>query len=316
MNLANHRTYPHALLIGLMLFFSSGDNLQAMERPLIASLSSRNSQHYLQVIEGFEQQVSRKFPEAEFVRYFLQKQPEKNRSLLQEINEQKPLLLLTLGSKATRSGLSSIPEVPVVAGMILNEQILGQSPRATGVLLSYPPEVHLQWLRRFLPSINRVSMLYNPQENSQLIDGMRKTAKQFAIEIDAMPVTSPTQLPPALKSLGRKADMLLGMPDKTAYSGKTAKAVLLSTFRNRIPFAGLSPSWVKAGALYALTWNYMDLGRQCGLIAEKILKGTAMADITPLTPEKVCYEINLKTADHLRLTFDPALIQGATKVYK
>ena len=287
-----------------------------MEKPLIATLSSKQSEHYIQVIEGFEKQLTKTFPEAKFVRYSLQKQTEENSKVLQEINEQKPFLLVTLGSKATRAGLNSIPNVPIVAAMILNGQILSQSTRATGVLLSYSPEIHLQWLRRFLPNVDRVSILYNPQKNSQLLDRTTSTAKQFAIEIQAMSVTSVKELPAALKSLSRNADMLLGMPDKTVYSGKTAKAVLLSTFRNRIPFAGLSSSWVKAGALYALTWDYLDMGRQCGLIAEKILKGTAVADIAPLTPEKVCYEINLKTADHLRLTLDSALIQGATKVYK
>ncbi len=288
----------------------------AMERPLIISLSSKHSTHYLQVIEGFEKQVLETFPEAEFVRYSLQKQTEENRKVLQDINEQKPFLILTLGSKATRAGLASIPDVPLIAAMILNDHILAQSNRATGVLLSYPPEVHLQWLHRFLPNVDQVSMLYNPLQNDKIIDEIKSKSKQFDIEIDAMPVASVKQLPAALKSLGRNADMLLGIPDKTVYSGKTAKAVLLSSFRNRIPFAGLSSSWVKAGALYALTWNYLDLGRQCGMIAGEILAGIAVSDISPVMPEKVCYEVNLKTADHLRLTLDPALIQGAAKVYK
>ena len=170
--------------------------------------------------------------------------------------------------------------------------------------------------RRFLPGVDRAVILYNPQENSHWIDGITKTAKQLDIEIEAIPVESVKQLPAALKALCRKGNVLLGLPDDTVYSGTTAEAVLLSTFRNRIPFAGLSPSWVKAGALYSLGWDYMDLGRQCGTIAGKILAGTPVADIAPVSPEKVRYEVNLKTADHLRLTIDPGLIQGATVVHR
>lgn len=287
-----------------------------MENSTIVSLSSQNSKYFLQVIEGFEKQVIETFPAVKFERFFLQKQPEANSKIFQEINDTKPFLLLTLGSHATRAGLNYIPDVPLIAAMILNEKILAHSSRATGILLSYPPEVHIQLLRRFLPNVDRVAILYNPQENSQLIEEIEKTAKQFGIEIDTMAVTSVKQLPPALKSLGRTADVLLGIPDKTIYCGKTARTVLLSSFRNRIPFVGLSSPWVKAGALYALTWDYTDLGRQSGLIAEKILAGTAVADIAPLPPEKICYEINLRTVDHLRLPLDPTLIQGATKVYK
>jgi len=288
----------------------------AMESPFIASLSRQVSKYDLQVIEGFEQQLLKKFPEAEFGRYFLQKQPQENSRVLQTIKEQEPFLLLTLGSQATHDGLHSIPDVPLVAAMILNEQVLAGSTRATGVLLRFPFEIHIQWLRRFFPDVDHVNMLYNPLENSKRIDEMIKTAEKSDIAIEAIPVKSVTALPAALKSLGRKVGLLLGLPDQTVYSGKTAKAVLLSTFRNRIPFAGLSSSWVKAGALYALTRDYKDIGRQCGLIAEKILTGTPVAAIAPVTPDKVLYEINMKTADHLRLTLDPALIQEATEVYR
>ena len=304
------------LLIGILVAFPGGHTLRAVDRPLVASLSSQNSKQYLQVLKSCEQQVAKLYPEAKFIRYSMRKESVENSQVLQEIMQSNPVVLLTIGSRATRAGLNSIPDVPVVASMILNEQVIEQSNRATGVLLSFPPEVHLQWLRRFLPNINRAVMLYNPEENSQSIAGMKETAEGLDFEIETIPVTSVKQLPAALKSLGRKADMLLGMPDNTVYSGKTAKAVLLSTYRNRIPFAGLSPSWVKAGALYSLSWDYNDLGRQCGVLAGKILAGTPAADIAPVTPAKVCYEVNLKTADHMRLTIDPTLVQGATKVYR
>ncbi|MCD6581287.1 MAG: hypothetical protein J7K90_05755 [Desulfuromusa sp.] len=43
---------------------------------------------------------------------------------------------------------------------------------------------------------------------------------------------------------------------------KTAKNILLFSFRNKIPFIGLSNAWVKAGALYALERDYDDIGQQ------------------------------------------------------
>ncbi len=307
----------YLILIGVIFCIVLGwQGLLAMERSPIVSLSSHNSEYCILVIEGFKKQVLKKYPDARFEHYFLQRTEEENRKTIKEINEQKPALLLTLGSNATQVGLSSIPDVPLVAAMVLNEQVFVHSPRATGVLLCYPPEVRLQWVRRFFPGIDRIAILYNPEENSQLVAVMKKSAEQFGIEINAIPVATITDLPPALKSLGRKANMLLGIPDNTVYSNKTAKAVLLSSFRNHIAFVGLSSSWVRAGALFALTWDYMDLGRQCGVIAEKIFSGTKVSDIAPVTPEKVMYELNLKTADHLRLTLDPLLIQEAAEVYQ
>lgn len=303
-------------LVGIVFGSPAWQNLHAMERPVIVSLSGIQSTYSNQIIESFEKQVSSQFPRAEFVRFSLSKSSEDNSQVLQDVNKRKPSLLLTLGSKATDMGLRLIPDVPIVAAMILDGNQLKGSPRATGVLLNFPPEVHLQWLRRFLPNANRVAIIYNPEENNEWIAALSKTAHKFDFDLNPLPVESAKELPAELKSIGRTADVLLGIPDKIVYSGKTAKAVLLSTFRNRIPFAGLSPSWVKAGALYSLDWDYVDMGKQCSLLAVKILTGTAVEHIDPVAPEKVQYVINMKTAEHMRVTIDPALIQGAKKVYR
>ncbi|MFO0732606.1 MAG: ABC transporter substrate binding protein [Nitrospiraceae bacterium] len=68
----------------------------------------------------------------------------------------------------------------------------------------------------------------------------------------------------------------------------TAEPILLSTFRNKIPLAGLSTSWVKAGALYALDRDYLDIGSQCGEIAGKILGEPTRAASSLFIREKLC----------------------------
>jgi putative ABC transport system substrate-binding protein len=316
--LSNRR---HLFVILIVVFVltlnpATGNNLKAADKPLIAILSTQESAQYLKVIESFEQQVNSQFPEVKFARYFLHKKKRENDKISQEINKKSPALLFTLGSKATDLGLKSNTGIPLVATMILNGQAIIQSDRATGVLLTYPPEVHIEWLRRFIPTANSALVLYNPEENEEWAEEIRKQAAKKDFIIETMPVESVKELPPVLKSLGRKGTTLLGIHDKIVYSRKTAKAVLLATLRNRIPFAGISPSWVKAGALYSLSWDYTDLGRQCASVAGKILSGIPAADITPTTPDKINYVVNMKTADHLKLEIDPALIEGASKVYR
>lgn len=55
-------------------------------------------------------------------------------------------------------------------------------------------------------------------------------AAKLGLEIIVVPVKTAKGLPSALKSLDRKADSILGIADKTVYSSKTAKAVLLFSF--------------------------------------------------------------------------------------
>src|SRR2546425_8044938 len=103
---------------------------------------------------------------------------------------------------------------------------------------------------------------------------------------------SPKDLPDALASLNNRADGLWGVADQIVLNPQTVKPILLFSLRNRIPFVGLSATWVKAGALYALDRDYDDIGRQLGEAAVKILRGAAPGSLPPASPRKVVYCIN------------------------
>ncbi len=300
----------------LVLSLAIEPDLPAMNRPAITIVSSSQLDPYLLVIQGFSKLISHHFPEASVDTFFLGPDMKKNRATLQEIENKQPDVFFTLGTKASQEVQTLHPNRPQVVTMILDDLVLKQSKQTTGVILNFPPEVHFSMLRRLLPDAKRVYLLYNPKKNDSLFARMEKEADTYQLELYGLPVETVSQLPAALKSVGRQADMLLGLPDQTVYSSKTAKAVLLSTFRNRIPFAGLSRYWVKAGALYALDWDYQDLGRQCGEMAYRIMDGTAVSDIAPTPPATVRFVINMKTADHLRLNIDPSLIREAAEVFQ
>ena len=104
--------------------------------------------------------------------------------------------------------------------------------------------------------------------------------------------------------------------DQVVLSRQTAEAILLFSFRNRIPFAGLSASWVKAGALYALDRDYTDLGAQCGEMALRVRRGRRASTLPPETPRKILYALNLRTAQRMKLNLPKELIDGAEQVFE
>jgi len=122
-------------------------------------------------------------------------------------------------------------------------------------------------------------------------------------------------LPAALDALANNADVFWGITDQLVVTPQTAKSLLLFSFRNRIPFIGLSEARVKAGALYALDRDYPDIGRQCAELAEKILSGARANDLPPETPRQEAYVINRHTAEQMKLELPAKLLQGAAKVY-
>lgn len=136
----------------------------------------------------------------------------------------------------------------------------------------------------------------------------------MGLELVAAPVTSEDQLPKALESLEKNVDALWSVADSTAFSPGSVEFILLHTLRNKIPFVGLSPAFVKAGALMALAVDYEAVGRQCGEQAVKILDRQPPASLPVTTPEKLTLHVNLKTAETIGLTIPRDRLHGAVVI--
>ena len=299
--------FVYRLQILLLLFVITVVPGHGANKPLIAIMSHQEAQPYQQTVASFKQSLEQSLPQVEFL----------HPDIEAEGNDlPAPTLVFALGSKAVQTSREKWADREILATMVLNNQILQDLTQATGVLLKTSAHEQLQWHQRFLPQAKRIGILYDPKYNQQWVDSAKIAAGKLDLEIVAIPVRSAKDLPSALKSLSRTADSILGIADKTVYSGKTAKAVLLFSFRNRIPFVGLSSAWVKAGALYALAWDYPKLGQQCAAIALRILNGEKAGTIPPQLPDKPVYLLNLKTAKHMKLDFSQELIRGASKVYE
>ncbi len=297
--------FPLALKLLLLLILSAP--VQGTEQPVIAIIGALKAKPFQQTIKSFQQSVREAYPDITFIEPDSEKQPD---------SVPAQALLFTLGSRALAHAIDIQQSRNIVACMLLNTRILKEQSNFAAIVLKTSVLKQLQWHKQFLPEKKRIGILYNPARHKPWIDEARKLAPKLKLEIVAIPVKSAKQLPKALKLLGRKADTLLGIPDKTIYSGKTAKSILLFSFRNRIPFIGLSSAWVKAGALYALDWDYSKLGQDCASLALKMLNDKKANKLPMRSLNQQIYIINLKTEKRMKLNLSKRLINGAFKVYR
>lgn len=224
-------------------------------------------------------------------------------------------LIFAVGSEALVQARAQNPDIPIVAGMILREEDLVNLPHTTGVYLEHPPETQLGWMRRILPDARRIGVVYNRTENMGRIENAKQILDQMGFQLVAQEVSGPRELPAALENLANTADVLWGVSDHVVLTPQTARHILLFSFRNRIPFVGLSHAWTKAGALYSLDRDYHDIGRQCGELAYRILQGEPAGSIAPVAPRKVTYSLNLKAVNRMKLDISSSVRKDAEQVY-
>jgi putative ABC transport system substrate-binding protein len=285
------------------------------EESRIVILTSSRAAPYEEALAGFQQALRQQGVRAIFEVHSLEGETHRVAQILQDVKQGGRALLLTLGTAATQRARQDITTVPIIAGLVLSADEFKGAPNMSGVTLDFPVTLQLEWLRRFLPTAKTIGVIYNPKENQQRIEAASRAAYELGLKLESQQVSDTRELPTALETLAKKIDVLWGVVDELVLTPQTAKHILLFSFQNRIPFVGLSTAWVKAGAVYALDWDYTDLGMQCGEMALKVLRGTPINVLPPMVPRKVVYALNQKTARHMKVEIAETLVHGAREVF-
>jgi putative ABC transport system substrate-binding protein len=209
--------------------------LPAAAEKLVIALLTQQTEPYQNVLKGFQQSLKKQGINAEYEILKFDTNSDQGGKDLQAIKTKKPALVFTLGSAATEAAIQAIKDIPIIAGMIVHKRELQQAKNATGVILDFPLKTQLDWIRQMFPNKKTVGVLFNPKENQHLIVQARKLTKAMGLTLYAKQVESPRDLPDALDSLSRRADVVWGLTDSVALTPETAKGILLFSFRNRIP---------------------------------------------------------------------------------
>jgi putative tryptophan/tyrosine transport system substrate-binding protein len=284
----------------------------------IVVLKSREIQAYEIALKSFRNTLREKGDDPAIGEYLLPEGNQEREGLLADIRRQKPRLIVALGSAATSHVSKAVRDLPVVFCMVLNPVASGfirsmnaSGNNLTGASLDIPAHVQFEALRSIVPHVRRVGVIYNPQETESVVQQAKAAAKGIGLDLVSIAIPSKEKVPDALETLDRSIDALWSVADSTLFSSGSTEFILLHTLRNKIPFMGLSPAFVKAGALMALAADYEEVGVQCGGQAKKVLMGDQPSTIPVTRPQRVTLHVNLKTADIIGLTISPNRLKGA-----
>jgi putative ABC transport system substrate-binding protein len=281
----------------------------------IAVLISHKESPYNDVLAGFQNYLKEQKIPATCDVYILESDIGQISQIYSEIKKNKTRLIFTVGTTPTIEVLKVFVDVPVVATLILNDDMIKRARNATGVILDFPIEAQFYWLKNLLPEAKTIGVMYNPAENKEKIQFAKILARKLGLELNPVEIYTPKDIPNALKVLATNADVLWGINDTLVFNPLTAKQILLFSFRNQIPFCGPSPTWAKAGALCSLDYDFHDIGAQCGEKAIEIIRGAKVTSVPLSFPRKLLYTLNLRTARHMKITFQEIYIRAAHQVF-
>lgn len=216
-------------------------------------------------------------------------------------------VVVALGMDAVAEALRLPSSVAVVYGLVV---VPPRSSREniTGVYMSPPVSEYVAILRRYLPEFSRVSVVGSHNLMKSLYGG-------DSAQVAAYNVGSSSDLVNTINRLANTRALLL-LPDANLLTAPVMSNVYLFSFKRNIPLLGISEATVKQGALFALVFDHKAVSRQIGEMAQNILNGADVGEMSASPPRKYNMFINSNTAQKMGIDIPNEMLKKARKIYQ
>ena len=204
---------------------------------------------------------------------------------------------------------------PIESGLVAS--LAHPGGNVTGVLL-YEEGITGKWLamlKEVAPKITRVAIVANPKTTP--FDYFLQTAKgpaaSLAIDIVPMPIETAADIERSMQAFaGKPNGGLVLPPDSTNILHRDVLIALAA--KHSLPSVYGYRSFTEAGGLMSYSTDVPQQNRLVASLIDRILRGTAPADLPVETPTKYETAINITAAKALGLEIPSALIARADDV--
>jgi ABC-type uncharacterized transport system substrate-binding protein len=222
---------------------------------------------------------------------------------------------------AAKEATSTIPTVisvgidPVQLGLVGSLNRPGGNVTGTAVLTVELGAKKLEMLHELLPTAAAIAPLVNPTNPNVESETrvVQDAARLLGLHLHVLHASTESQIDAAFGAVVelRASALIVGV--EPFLNDSRAQIVALAA-RYAVPAVYGVRDFVTAGGLMSYGTDLVDIYRQSGIYAGKILKGARPADLPVQQLTKVALVINLKTAKTLGLTIPTTLLGRADEV--
>ena len=249
----------------------------------------------------------------------------RTREYAAELVRLAPDVLLANGTPATaalKQATATIPIVfavvndPVAQGFIASMAHPGGNVTGFSFLEYSMVGKSLEMLKQIAPQTARVAIMFNPDTYPYYeihLKSFETVARQLSLDLFAAPVRSVAEVDAAVAKLGQQpGNALLVTPDP--YMLVHRDAAIRAAAQYRVPATYSYSQMVREGGLTSYGADAGDIFRRSASYIDRILKGTAPADLPAQAPVKFEIAVNLKAAKALGLDVPADLVALADEV--
>jgi putative ABC transport system substrate-binding protein len=243
-------------------------------------------------------------------------------ALISELLAERVDVLVTVGTFATlaaRHATSAVPIVfasgdPVKSGIVASLNRPGGNATGISILSSDYSAKWLELMRDALPKLQRVAVLWNPENPAVAaeVEQMKAAAHALGVDLSTF-VGNSREVDQSLASIANGAFDGLAMTTDPSLEALTSKVISFAA-EHRLPAIYPFSFAVEQGGLMSYAIDLFEMWRHAAGYVDRILKGAKPADLPVEQATRVELKINLKTARALGIAVPPALLARADEV--
>ena len=270
--------------------------------------------HELGYVEGKNIELNHRFPA---------EQPERFRTLAQELAESKVDVIVAVtgfGAKEAKRATGTIPIVvvadpdPIGNGLVESLARPGGNVTGLSLMTTDVSAKRFALFKEIVPKLERVAVVLDPRDPTSKFIGVanERAAKAAGFLIQTFDVTTSDEIEQAFSAIAREGFdgiLVVGPPmyNERAQVGASAVA-------HKVPTIAANAEQVPYGLLLSYGPDFLDYFRRAVGYVDKILKGAKPGDLPIQQPTRFKLVINLKTAKALGLSVPPSLLATADEL--
>jgi len=227
-----------------------------------------------------------------------------------------------ISALAARRVTQTIPIVmttgnPIETGLAKSLARPGGNVTGLTLMLSDMSVKRLELLKESFPKRTRVAALWSPREREAVV-GLKETteaAKALSMRLHVVEMKSADDIERAFKAMTQARDSSLVAILSPLVTLNSKRIVELAA-KHRLPGIYPTRQFAEEGGLMAYGPLIGNLYRRAATYVDKILKGTAPADLPIEQPMKFDFVVNLKTAKQIGVTIPPNVLVRADRVIR
>lgn len=226
--------------------------------------------------------------------------------------EQRTQVTVSLGELP-----AAIAEQLTGPGLLVQGAVPLNDNSKPGVSLSSSPAQMFARLRQIKPDVERVFVVYRPQNTGWLIAAARVAAREQGMDLTVSACEDVQQAVAALGRFVQQArpgrDAIWLTLDPVVPINQMLPVLLRESWDRQIVLFSNNPMDVAKGALFALYPNYAAMGRQLADYAKR--QATRPVSGSPEANEHLLAAVNIRTASHLGVTLGSRQLQAFDRVF-